>query len=579
MVGIVAPDGMSVSNPQLSVWLDAAREEGLTVDAVSVSSLTGSNIWGDAPSLGYRVLVLPDQLLRQSKELLLAPLQEFVRKGGHLLVCFDAFTRAANSGKHTDRAMLSDLVGIDYALFDSMGTNATAFSPILGSDQDMAMLEIPPGKPAPWPPSRTSQVSLTTYQYGFVTYPHFVTLGSYPGHTLLSAPDGSLVLGERQVERGSVLFANVPLGDLKSRTDGLLLHSVLKHIAKSADLATLAATPGGIGGLVFNWHIDANSSLPSLDEFERRGLFSQGPFSIHITAGPDAHKKGDRAGMDLEHNPGMQKWIKRFVSRGDALGNHGGWIHDYFGTHVDQGDRSEMESLLVRNDEVLSSVAGKPILEYSAPLGNQPEWVTEWIEKRGVLAYYFTGNTGMAPTRSYREGRLDARRIWSFPILNLNQIASFEEARDNDMSPEYLADWLVSIAEFSADTGTVRTFYSHPTGWSGYYNAIQKWFDRTRELTDAGRFRWYTMERIAIFLNRREEVQWREDTDSSHARFTATHVDSLREMTWRLPKHRYLRPLIVRGNAEVRETADAWTVIAGEGKSLVFESSINTNNP
>ena len=574
--GIITPDGMSTSDPALSVWLDAAHEEGMLTDTVSVSSLTTSNIWGDSASLDYRVLILPDQILRHSNSTLLKSLEHFVRKGGHLLVCFDAMTRYSAGEKSDGRAMLSELVGIDYALFDTLGTNATAFSPILGSDQDMSTLQIPPGKPTPWPPSKTGQLALTTYQYGFVTYPHFVTRGNYQGHALLSAPDGSLILGQRPVANGSVVFANVPLGDLKGRTDGLLLHAALKYIADIADAPTLLATPGGIGGLVFNWHIDANSSLNALDEFERRGLFSQGPFSIHITAGPDAHLKGDGAGMNLGSNPAMQQWVKRFQSRGDSLGNHGGWIHDYFGTHVDDGDRSEMQSLLKRNDETLSRYTDKPILEYSAPLGNQPEWVTSWIEKRGVLAYYFTGNTGMAPTRSYRNGMLNAHKIWSFPILTLNQIASFEEALDNDMSPQYLSDWLISIAEFSANSATVRTFYSHPTGWKRYFDSMQKWFDRTRELNAEGRFRWYTMERIASFLNRREEVQWHQNSSATQERITASHSVSLKEMSWRVPKRRFARPVVVEGNAEVYELNSAWVVVAGESQSLTFDLPLNS---
>jgi len=584
-VGVIAPDGMSSSNPALSVWIDAAHEEGLLTEAVPVSNLISPSIWGSANGAhqnamnNYRVLLLPDQILRQASVKLLKPLQDFVQHGGHVLVCFDAMTRPAAGDISSGRALLSDMVGIDYALFDSMGLNATSHGPVLGSDEDMTKLQIPPGKATPWPPSKTGQLAMTTYQYGFVSYPHYITKGSYSGHAWLTSPDGSLVLGEKTLGQGSVMFANLPLGDLKGRTDGLLLHAALKRIAEVAGIPTLAPTPDGIGGLVFNWHIDANSSLPALAEFDRRGFFSQGPFSIHITAGPDAHVKGDRAGMDLEHNPAMQQWVRRFVKRGDALGNHGGWIHDYFGQHVADGDRAEMKSLLIRNDEVVSKVAGRQIKEYSAPLGNQPQWVTQWIEDRGVLGYYFTGNTGMAPTRSYRDGELGAHKIWSFPILNLNQIASFEEALDNDMSPQYLSQWLVSIAEFSANTGTVRTFYSHPTGWPKYYDAIQIWFDRTKELAAEGRFRWYTMERIATFLNRREQVEWQEQDAGTQAHFSAAHKDSLNEMTWHLPKSRFARPIVVRGNAQVHETETAWTVIAGDGKTVAFDATINVSQP
>lgn len=579
MLGIVAPDGMTASEPALAVWLDGAHEEGIQAETVHVSALIGESIWGDKSLVAYRALVLPDQLLRRSNRKLMRALQKFVEQGGQLLVCYDALSSTSGGDRPEGRALLSELVGVDYALFDTLGTGEIAYGPVLGTEESMAQLQIPPGKPVPWPPSATGQLALTTYQYGFLTYPHFVTRGVYNGKVLLEAPDGSLIIGEKKLGRGSVMFANLPLGDLKGRTDGLLLHSVLQRLGSLAALPSLAATPDGIGGLVFNWHIDANTSVWALTEFERRGLFAQGPFSIHFTAGPDAHKLGDRAGMALERNSPMHQWIKKFNERGDSLGNHGGWIHDYFGTQVGDGNIDEMKGLLTRNDDALRSVVEHQIKEYSAPLGNQPEWVTDWIEERGVLGYYFTGNTGMAPTRSYREGKLRAHKIWSFPILTLNRIASFEEASEGGVPAHYMAQWLISVAEFSADSGTVRTFYSHPPGWRLYFDALQTWFKRTAELRDAGRFRWYTMERMAEFLNRREQVSWQVSSAPGQERFAISHPQTLTEMTWRLPKDHYGRPVLESGKAQIRDAGNAWIVAAASGKSLVFNVPTQRSNP
>nr|WP_295784659.1 hypothetical protein [Rhodoferax sp.] len=580
VIGVVAPDGMSRADAKLSVWLDALNEQGLRNAIVPVSSLVSESIWGRNAAADYRVLVLPDQILQRSDARLLRFLQTFVADGGQLLVCYDAMTRNEGAGTHTNGvAQLSGLVGVDYALFDTLGAGAFVSAPVLGSDADMTLLQVPPGKAVPWPTSASGLLALTTYQYGFVMYPHLATRGAYGGKRLLESTDGSVILGERAVGRGRVVFANLPLGDLKGRTDGLLLHAVLSHMGKIAGLPALSAAPNGIGGLVFNWHIDANTALPALAEFDRRGLFAQGPFSIHFTAGPDAHKLGDRAGMDLANNLPLQQWIQRFKKRGDGIGNHGGWLHDYFGTQVDHAPHREMVDLLERNDVAVRAAAGAPVREYSAPLGNQPEWVTEWIEDRGVMGYYFTGNTGMAPTRSYREGRLGARKIWSFPILTLNQIASFEEASDNSVPGDYMGDWLVSSAEFAADSATVRTFYSHPSGWKLYFGAIEQWFKRTAELLHDGRFHWYTMEQMAEFLNRREQVQWqvmrRQDKDV----FQASHTTDLTGMAWRLPKVRYERPVLEQGAADIREADDAWTVVAKEGKSLTFNVSTQQDHP
>ena len=567
-VGIVAPDGMPDSEPRLQVWLDAAREEGLLAGSVHLSELA-VKVFGNDLNSRFRVLILPDQILEESNGALLGRLQDYVKNGGTLLVCFDAWTRTG-AGRN---AALSDLVGVNYGLYSSMGDDARTNSVLLGSQKDFSLLEIPPGKAMPFPESETGQLALTTYMYGFATYPHFVTEGEYSGRALLTSPSGSLIVGEKDIGRGKVMFVNLPLGYLKGRTDGLMLHSVLHRLAVHAGLPLLSPSPDGIGGLIFNVHVDANTSLPVFEEMDRRGLFSQGPFSFHFTVGPDAYKKGDGSGMDLDHSPRMQQWIRRFVERGDGIGNHGGWIHNYFGDHVGDADkRPEMISLLEKNDASLRRVVGRPIKEYSAPIGNQPEWVTEWIEKRGVEAYYFTGNSGMAPTRSYRDGILRTKKIWSFPILNYGPIASFEDASESDIPHAEMTKWLLEISDYVANDATVRTFYSHPPGFIKYFDSMQQWFDHTKALSVQGRFRWYTMEGMAEFLNRRELVNWREEDGNSAAHFSATHPVTLKKMTWALPKSRYGQPEVTGGNAQVRDRDDVWEVVAGDGKELKFNA-------
>ncbi len=572
---ILAPDGMDASEPSLAIWLDAAREEGLPVELVHLSELLGHDVWGRA-SRRYAAMILPDGILRYRDHRLLAPLQSFVEQGGWLFVTYDALTRRGRGDEDEKQALLSPLVGVEYARFESLKEKVTAVGAAMGSQEDMTLLQIPPGKAIPWKDDAVL-LALTTYQYGFLNYPHFVTEGEYPGRALLKAPDGSLLLGERKLGQGGVLFANLPLGSLKGRTDGLLLHAALRYFAVNLlGLPTLMSSPDGIGGLVFNWHLDSNTAVAAVEELDRRGLLQQGPFSIHFTAGPDAYRTGDRAGMDLAHNQAMQRWIARFQARGDALGNHGGWIHDYFGLNASDDNEEEMKSLLTLNDDAVRAQAGHPLLEYSAPVGNQPEWVTRWIEQRGVLAYYFTGNTGMSPTRSYRDGRLQARKIWSFPILTLNQIASFEEAAEENMPEDYLRQWLVSIAEFTADTGSVKTFYSHAPGWHFYFGAIETWFARTSELLAEKRFRWYTMTRMAEFLNRREQVNWKLVREDGGERLIASQPQSLGEMTWRLPKQRYQRPETENGQTRIRELDDAWLVTAEAGKSLNCRLTVRT---
>ncbi len=162
-------------------------------------------------------------------------------------------------------------------------------------------------------------------------------------------------------------------------------------------------------------------------------------------------------------------------------------------------------------------------MEYSAPDGNQPKWVTAWLASHGFLAYYFTGNSGMAPTQGYRDGVREGRDIWAFPIVHLNQAAAFEEmAREGYSSPE-IEHWLEAVTEFAVDHHSVRLVYFHPPGIMQYRDLVDQWMERTGRLRTEGRFRWYTMTQLANFLNSRKQVVWSTSQDGERVTIKATH--------------------------------------------------------
>lgn len=563
-VALLVP-GAAERLPLVEVWRDAAREEGVPLEVVSDASFLRPRF---GAGTDYAGVILPDSVHLEASALLLQQLERFVEGGGWLFVAYDAAT-------HDDRgawypvAPLSRLVGVEYGLYAALRDGTIVRGHLVGTPEALQAIEIPPGKTMdPEVPGGLRAIS--GYHYGRLDYPSFATRGTYAGRTLLTAA-GGLGAGWRPVGRGGVLFVNLPLGYLAGQTDGLLLHAFLRYFAsRLLGLPVLSAAPNGVGGLIFNVHLDANGAMEPLLELASQGLLEQGPFSIHITAGPDTYRFGDGAGLDLDHNAELKSLVRRFIARGDAIGSHGGWIHNYFGEHVKEDNQAEMERFLALNADAIERVTGKPCLEYSAPAGNQPRWVTRWLEAHGFLAYYFTGNSGMAPTRSYRGGRLDTRRIWSFPISVRGELAAFEEAEEAGVSQDEVENWLVALSEFAADTGTIRTFYSHPPGWEHYTAAIRGWLEQTRALAAEGRFSFYTMTRVAEFLDRREGATWQAHLEGEGLRVEAHHPSSLAELTWTLPRSRYQEPAILSGAATVRASQSLWLVTASEGRTLRF---------
>ncbi len=162
----------------------------------------------------------------------------------------------------------------------------------------------------------------------------------------------------------------------------------------------LSPAPQGVGGLVLNWHCDARICIDATDRLIQDGVFKRGPFSFHITAGPDQRQFTDGLGVNLANNHAFAEVVHGLMRQGHEVGSHGGWIHDWFGLNVSEDNQASMETYLQKNADAIEALTGKPQTEYSAPTGNQPEWATRWLDEHNVKGYYFTGNIGSLGRRS-----------------------------------------------------------------------------------------------------------------------------------------------------------------------------------
>ncbi|MFZ0466790.1 MAG: polysaccharide deacetylase family protein [Candidatus Acidiferrales bacterium] len=577
---LLLPDGTRFSDPRVTVWVDAANEEGLHLVPMHESSFLRP-LFGKPQCAG---VILPDSIQKRASDLFIGAIHRFVAAGGKLLLVFDAGTESMGGFYAGSRSRFSDLAGVDYALYKRLGSKTIALGEVSGTIPVMNDLGVPAGKyyPLSAPSPGTSgaslapfEVQLRRYQYGELDYPSFVTSGAYAGQVLLHSPVG-VVAGYHPFGKGSVLFVNIPLGYLAGDTDGLPLHCFLKYFAERVlALPYLMPVPDGVGGLVLDWHVDSNASIEPLEEINSWALLEQGTYSIDFTAGPDVNAFGDREGLDIPHNPIIQDLIRKYVRLGDEIGSHGGWIHNYFAAHVDKDDPKTMEKFLVLNKNALEQVTGRPVVEYSAPSGNQPVWVTQWLEAHGFVAYYFTGDSGMAPTQEYRAGQRVARDIWAFPILHLDRAASFEEMATYDYSNAAVAEWLDLSTKFTADNHQVRLIYFHPPGILPYHDEVHAWMKETAELRAAGRFRWYTMVQIARFLGSRKNVRWKLTERNGQALLYAAQPQSLAHQTWWFPSSAFGgQPKVIQGSATVVRATGGWMIVAGEGKRLEVEAEL-----
>jgi hypothetical protein len=567
-IALIVPDALAETDPRIQVWVDAAEEEGLLLRRMPVAEFLRP--WTDRRALA--AVILPDQVHTGADSALLGTLARYVEEGGQFMLVYDAVTRAGD--QPAGRGQLARLAGVEYGLYSERGDGVATWGPVLGSVDSMERLTLPPGKYTETGPAKRDathagerRYAIAGYGHRSLNYPSFVTRGAYRGERLLETPAGNLVAGYQRQGRGGVLFVNLPLGHLAGQSDGLPLHGFLRYLADEVlRLPYLAPVPEGVGGIVMNWHLDSNATIEALTRMRELGVYRQGPYSIHLTAGPDARAFGDGLGLDVPRNAEVQRWIRELHAHRHAIGSHGGWIHDYFGLRVSEHNRATFEKYLELNRAALVKASGGPVREYSSPGGNHPRWITDWLAAHGFVAYYYAGDSGMGPTRASGP----TRGLWVFPVASLRDMASFEEFAQARVPQDVVQGWLSELTGYCAQRGVVRLVYFHPPGALRYPQAMRAWLAQADRLQRAGAFRWYTMTEIGDFLNARAMVHWSVQRHEDDEMIVASHPRGLRDFTWLLPKSVYRRPTVLVGAAAVHDDPRHWRVVAGSGVALRF---------
>ena len=419
---LLVPEGQVLTDPMVTAWIDAGSELGIRVQPV-----TGQQFRAMADTaLRFAGLILPDRLHVVADDALLNSIREYTRGGGQTLLVYDfgtmALTRKGERIFAIPKSRLSDLAGVDYALYDSLREKSIVVGTVAAMRSTLRELQVPPGKssvyelPDPshkgvealanrstlWvrgvqtpgvyvpvsgalpagnklasSPAEAADVleSYSGYLLGNLTYASFVTQGVFDGAVLATSAEAGLIAGLTKVGLGRVLFVNLPLTKLKvERTDGLPMHGFLRYFAHNVlQMANLSAVPDAIAGLTLNWHLDSlNAQQPTL-RLEKLGVFDGGPFSINMTTGPDAIKIGDGRGWDLDNNLIAQQILQRFVQKGHALGSHGGWNHDYYGLNADETNSSYFLPYLEKNMDSIRRAVSTPARAYMGFESSTPE--------------------------------------------------------------------------------------------------------------------------------------------------------------------------------------------------------------
>jgi peptidoglycan/xylan/chitin deacetylase (PgdA/CDA1 family) len=497
-VGLVYDSGaLARSGFIRDAYESVAQEEGIPHRWLSTADLMLLDVRQTARR--YLALVFPDGLVQNLPSGVRDRTREYMEAGGHIAVVFDPGIREP-SGAYRSGGLLADLVGVQYQRYRALGDRSYRQGTVRFDDVgDAKAWHIPPGK-------FLDGLMLGGYAYGGLSYPIAATEPLTP-HLQTFATDGDdIVLSVRPYGQGQALWVNLPLGYLKAYSDDMPLRIVLRtFLYDMVRVPHLIPSPGGVGGLVINWHIDSRIEMEGLPNLLRSGLVRPAlRQDFHITAGPDRDRPGDNLGFDA---CGRGEALLRQVLPYGGVGSHGGWAHNWFSEALEQKRLTpgQIEAEIRRNNDCLARITGAPIRGYAAPAGVHPQpTVTRILEKLGMRAYYYTGDTGSPPNRTFFDGRPVSDRVWAFPVTPNGRYAAIGEMVRAGMDTTAIDRWLQELLDYIVAERTIRLMYSHAYDMlnPASQEAFRRFVDRAEELEHAGSLTVETMVYFGDFMDR-----------------------------------------------------------------------------
>ncbi len=538
----------------INAYKSVLEEEGVPFDFVTPSFLLtkkASEIIKQFP-----VIIFPDYIAQILPSDIQLWMMDYLQLGGNMLAMFDTGTKNTDSN-YLNRTIFSDILGLNYIVYNSLENSGTAYTTGFLKFKDknaMNFFQIPPGK-------TNDDHFMVGYSYGKLQYPFARVEIEKPlikkeiyAYGIDDNDKETPVIILKKFNKGSLLYVNLPLGQLKSIGDDLLLRSILRSfLFKTAKIPHLINTPGGKAGLVINWHIDWFKDWNGISYMMENGFFKKNiEYSIHNTAGDSCDKPGDKKGFDAE---GKGREFLDSIKEFGVIGSHGGWAHNWFCTNIERGvfKEEQIRKYVKINNESLQRIAGYPIIEYSAPNGVHPQpLMTEILEDLGIIAYYYTGDSGSAPNRTFFKGKMVSDKLIAFPILSYRSIASMEEMKLTGVTGAEFRTWLFDLYKFLRNNRTIRLIYSHSYDVPAFHPEILKEFIDHLDI-ESGKelIRVKPMSYFAKFLTRFLKTKYFFVKDGNKLKININNPDGLSDITVAVPREIYKTPQFKTGEISI----------------------------
>jgi len=441
-------------------YISVLEEEG-----VPYRWTTRGNLWRHTPQKilsEHQIIIFPDFASQKIPKEFEVWVEEYVSLGGNVFIVYNSGTQKSD-GTYRDDAVFSRLLGMNYITYNKHQSLAFQMAKVRFKDETtVQFFELPFGK-------LDNLLTITGYQYGPLDYPlaqvdvDFIDNKNVLAYSINDDGKSSPNTFWKKFGKGNVLYANLPLGYLKAYgSDDMLIRAYLKaFLFKIAMVPHIDNAPFHKGGLVINWHIDDERERENIYTYSKIGLIRKGlQQSFHITAGDFLYIPGDNMGFNAAKYPDPVRKMMQF----GTVGSHGGWAHNWFVNQLEADllSNEEITHYVDINNETLSMITDYDIREYAAPSGIHPQpFLTKVLEERGFLAYYYPGDLGSEPNRTFFKGVKVSEKVIAFPVMPYRDIVSVQEFDDNNISADEYKNWLMKTLDYMVDNRSMCLIYSH----------------------------------------------------------------------------------------------------------------------
>lgn len=537
------PDYVTTTPHILPAYESVLQEEGVAVEKMNITKLPA------APTIDFihqhPAAILPDGVLQYIPEEAAAWLKQYTAMGGNIAVIYDAGVKT-KTGAFLNQAALADIIGLNYITYNENNANAYTYGHVrFTSEANRDFFQIPFGK-------TTDRLTVSSYNYGELKYP----IAS--NKLLKDLPENEIyaygITADQQkfplivlhdYVKGKIMYVDLPLGYLKGYGDDLLLRSTLRtFLFNVTEIPHVMNVEQGRPGLVINWHVDSDIEHISLPYLLKHGyLHKEIACSYHVTAGNFFLKPSDSEGFDADHDG---KRLVMILKDYGTIGSHGGWAHNWFSDNVNSGKFKEKEiyDTIKRNNDCLEKLVGYKITEYAAPNGVHPQPVaTKVLERLGMVAYYYTGDTGSFPNRVFYNGEMVSDKVVAFPLMPFGRQASIWEMHVlGKRSVSDMEEWFSSTLDYIVHNRTVRMIYSHPYDTQNYPVTIKNFLDKVVQMKESNEIMVRPMGDYARFFLRFLKTEYNFTSKNNQLVVTLKNPESLDGITIALPKKLYQQP-------------------------------------